>query len=95
MYEKPVLKNRGTDNGEMAVRLDETVPKNSSCLFLLQIIILIFSSKRPSVQRAAGLLDAFTTQHAFLRQAQMSKELVELNKVLVPEKRPSQENVSE
>ena len=65
----------------MALRLDETVPKELQLLVpltnhypdLFQQVEISPGSSRSS--------DAFTTQHA-LRQAQMSKELVELNKAL-------------
>lgn len=65
----------------MAVRLDEVVPED------LQLLICLANHYPDPLQlletcpQTSRSSDGFTAQHA-LRQAQMSKELVELNKAL-------------
>lgn len=68
-------------NGKVAVRLDETVPKELQLLVSLRNHYSNLFQQVETSPETSRSSDAFTTQHA-LRQAQMSKELVELNKAL-------------
>lgn len=61
--------------------LDETVPKELQLFVSLTNLYPDLFQQVEISPESSRSSDAFTTQHA-LRQAQMSKELVELNKAL-------------